>query len=52
MRPYKNRSGVSGVTAFKITSDSILVQFNGNSVYEYFLQWRKREGWKNERPGA
>ena len=30
-----NNSGVSGVTAFKIKSDSILVQFTGNSIYEY-----------------
>ena len=35
LRPYMNKSGVSGVTAFEIKSDSIRVQFNGKSVYEY-----------------
>ena len=35
MRLYKNKSGVSGVTAFEIKSESILVQFNGEAFYEY-----------------
>jgi len=38
MERYKNLGGDSGVTAYEIGDDSIVVQFNTGSVYLYNYQ--------------
>jgi len=35
MERYQNRGGDSGIVAFEISSDSIIVQFRDNSLYLY-----------------
>jgi len=35
MQPYLNRSGNSGVVAFKIQRDFIIVRFRGGELYVY-----------------
>lgn len=35
LRPYANRSGDSGVTAFAERPDAIIVEFTGGAVYLY-----------------
>ena len=38
MTKYKNLNGNSGVKAYEINSESIVVQFNDLSVYEYSVE--------------
>ena len=35
MEPYKNSSGDSKVTAYRLKPEGITVQFTGGAVYEY-----------------
>ena len=35
MEPYKNLSGDSGVVAFEIRSDSIIIEFKDDGLYLY-----------------
>lgn len=38
MERYKNISGNSGISAYKIKSDSIIIQFTDGAVYLYTYQ--------------
>lgn len=35
MRPYKNLRGNSGVEAFEIEADAIVIRFHGGATYRY-----------------
>lgn len=35
MESYKNSSGISGVSAFEIQEENILVEFNRDRIYRY-----------------
>ncbi len=35
MTPYKNRSRISGIVAYKIAPDSIAVEFEDGAIYLY-----------------
>lgn len=43
MNKYKNLGGDSGVSAYEIGPDSIIVQFNNGSIYSYTYQSAGRE---------
>jgi hypothetical protein len=35
MKPYQNRSADSGVVAYEITDDSIVIKFRDGGIYRY-----------------